>query len=265
MTRISWKNDAKIGDYSSMNVLLQWLQSDQNYDKYKGGLGSGRTKQSYHAEIVELMKTKYQILHRKVPDVRAKIVELEGQFKKAMDWRSQTGQGILDMGEEGAEQTVADYMKKLSPYFDVLYPIMASRPSVQALATSENMGNDPEEHEDEITSEENMTPNALLSPPPRSSPPPPKTQKRKDPFDTWSTVTVSKMQRLERVEMIKVELEKDRNEREKNLAEFQLRKLKAEAEEAEIHSKMKLLMTRKEMKEIGVPQEEIDALFPLLS
>jgi hypothetical protein len=77
------------------------------------------------------------------------------------------------------------------------------------------------------------------------------------------------MQRLQEIEKAKLNLEKDKNERENKSSEkeevlpsLQIRKMRADAEEAEIIAKRKLLLTRKKLREEGVVQVDIDILFP---
>jgi hypothetical protein len=71
----------------SSNFMLDWLTTEGNYDKYRGGASAdGKTKDSLCGEIVSIMKSE-GIGHRKNGDIRTKINELERKFKEASEWR----------------------------------------------------------------------------------------------------------------------------------------------------------------------------------
>ena len=121
-----WKNDGVDGGPSSIDILLGWLTRSQNYRSWKGGSSSqGRSKEALVSEILEEMIEK-QITWRTSKQIRSKIDELEAKYKKAIDWRGNTGAGLMEQGQ-GA--VVRDYILKLCPEFDDLDPIMSDRAS----------------------------------------------------------------------------------------------------------------------------------------
>jgi hypothetical protein len=54
--------------------------------------------------------------------VGAKITQMEGEFKKAFDFVTNTGQGLM---KEGKDKT--EVIKKMCPYYYELDPIMGNR------------------------------------------------------------------------------------------------------------------------------------------
>ncbi len=84
--RRSWTNDAVVnGGATSLDVLFKWVSVKGNYEEYRGGPEqSGKTKEVICGEIVTLKKNK-DSLHRTNHDVRTKINELEGSYRKTCD------------------------------------------------------------------------------------------------------------------------------------------------------------------------------------
>ncbi|KAE8238710.1 hypothetical protein A4X13_0g8412 [Tilletia indica] len=94
-TALQWKNDAFAPGYpSSFTITLNWLQENNNYDKWKGS--EGDTQVALASDIVQRM-VKYKCQSVRTPSaVVDKIKSMEKSFREANDWRKQTGQGILD-------------------------------------------------------------------------------------------------------------------------------------------------------------------------
>ncbi len=61
--------------------------------------------------------------------VGAKLARMETDYKKAYDYVSSTGQGLMEEGKD-----ITEYVKKLCPFYYVLDPVMASRASTKPLA-----------------------------------------------------------------------------------------------------------------------------------
>ncbi|KAH9123939.1 hypothetical protein AeMF1_005223 [Aphanomyces euteiches] len=135
--RVLWTTDApKVYGQSSMDILLEWISEEGNYDSYRGGLGQcGKTKEVLCGEV-ERMASK-GIHHRNASDVRTKINELERSYRKTCDWMNQTGQGILESNAPDTHSQISTYVRVLCKYYDILQPILADRPSTTPLATSE--------------------------------------------------------------------------------------------------------------------------------
>ena len=73
--------------------------------------------------------------------IRSKIGELEKQFRDAVDWSQNTGQGIREndhLEEAEKEGQIRAYILKLCPYWDMLQPIMGDRHSSWPMASNED-------------------------------------------------------------------------------------------------------------------------------
>ncbi len=60
---------------------------------------------------------------------------MEADYKKAFDFVTNTGQGLMDEGKD-----ITEYVKKLCPYYYELDPIKASRASTKPLSMFESEG-----------------------------------------------------------------------------------------------------------------------------
>jgi hypothetical protein len=99
-----WEDDGVDGGLSSIDIILDWITSGTNYARWKGD-AEGVTKQVLCGEIIGLLIAA-GIHHRKNPDIRAKIYELQTSYNKARDWSENTGEGIRTAGGEDAEATI---------------------------------------------------------------------------------------------------------------------------------------------------------------
>ena len=142
--RVLWTADAATpGGATSLDILLGWISTLGNYDMYRGGANhSGKTKEVLCGEVVALMKEQ-RIPHRSNSDVRSKNFELETSYRKACDWRAQTGQGILESNAPNCELQINSYLRTLCKHYDILDPIMSERPSAQTAVTSETIDEQP--------------------------------------------------------------------------------------------------------------------------
>ncbi|KAI9325123.1 hypothetical protein BDR26DRAFT_827775 [Obelidium mucronatum] len=125
--KINWSKDAvEPKGKSSHDILIDWLTTEGNYSRWKGDTEGGVTKETLCSEIVSEMIT-HGIKHRDNNMVRTKIGDLEKSFKRAVDWRANTGQGILDSStktEAEKEAEIKLYLKKLCPFYEELEPVM---------------------------------------------------------------------------------------------------------------------------------------------
>ncbi|KAI9916278.1 hypothetical protein PsorP6_016765 [Peronosclerospora sorghi] len=92
---ISWGKDAVGPGRSIIQVLLDWLSTTENYDRWRGDTQKGISKETLAGEIVGLLK-KEGITHRDNKGVRAKLQELQESYAKASDWKNQTGSGLAE-------------------------------------------------------------------------------------------------------------------------------------------------------------------------
>jgi len=123
--RVLWTADG------SLAVLMNWLTTEGNYNKYVGGSkNNGRTKSSFHVQLAKLINEKCAS-QRTEKDVASKIASLEKSIRDASDWLSATGAGLEDPGE------VRRYVEKEWPQYYALSPILSSRPNITPLHTNE--------------------------------------------------------------------------------------------------------------------------------
>ncbi|ETI57069.1 hypothetical protein F443_00577 [Phytophthora nicotianae P1569] len=114
-----------------MDDLLDWITTEGNYRKWKGGMKhSGVSKESL-CGLINGRMIDAGITHRKNDNIREKIKSLEASFKRAEDWRANTGQGVTDEGD------LKSALAKLCPYYDQLAPVMLERASTRPLYSSD--------------------------------------------------------------------------------------------------------------------------------
>ncbi|OWY92644.1 hypothetical protein PHMEG_00038269 [Phytophthora megakarya] len=94
--RVLWHSDGPSDDVSSLSVLIDWITSGDNYDRYRGGDGQmGETKTGLVSQILRLIFVIGIKTVRTAKDVIAKISSLE-TFRTAVDWLAATDQGVED-------------------------------------------------------------------------------------------------------------------------------------------------------------------------
>jgi hypothetical protein len=126
--RVPWTSDGPDDDTCSMNVLLEWLTTGNNYTRWRGGdATNGITKLVMANEIVHLIQQACVTTERKANHVTDKIGTLERQFRAATDWLENTGSGVTD------EESIKAAVKKRCLYYYSLVEIMADRPSTRPL------------------------------------------------------------------------------------------------------------------------------------
>ncbi|KAG9406046.1 hypothetical protein AC1031_003967 [Aphanomyces cochlioides] len=141
---VYWTSDGNGSGKSSMDVLLEWLTTPGNYTRWKGGdKSSGETKTALAKQIKLIMATS-GIVHRETKDITQKINNMESAYRKAIDWRDQTGQGIEDEG------TLMDELNKRCPNFNELDAVMHDRPSTRPLATMDDIDEKSDDSSDDV-------------------------------------------------------------------------------------------------------------------
>ncbi|KAF1336336.1 hypothetical protein FI667_g133, partial [Globisporangium splendens] len=85
--RILWDSDAATRDgKTSIGILLEWLTTPGNYDRWKDGKSQfGETREALCSQIKAEMK-KHGILHRENANIRTQISELERAYDTAVAW-----------------------------------------------------------------------------------------------------------------------------------------------------------------------------------
>ncbi|KAG9408515.1 hypothetical protein AC1031_020373 [Aphanomyces cochlioides] len=139
-SRVAWDADSATVDgtrgKSSLEVLLDWICLLPNYQRWKGDTQHGVTKEVLCTEINSIMKAN-GITHRSNQDIRTKIGDLERSYRTAIDWKANTGQGILDSDVLGGTSTVDAYVLKLCRHFNLIDGVMRNCPSSRPLLTSD--------------------------------------------------------------------------------------------------------------------------------
>ncbi|OAV86381.1 hypothetical protein PTTG_29940 [Puccinia triticina 1-1 BBBD Race 1] len=98
---VPWDRDGVDGGNSSMDIVLEWLSSDSNYQRWRGDLEEGKTKKSLCSEILQIMIAS-GITHR----ITQKISDLQSSYNTARDWKRNTGAGILESDAVNGVKTV---------------------------------------------------------------------------------------------------------------------------------------------------------------
>jgi hypothetical protein len=80
---------------------------------------------------------------RNAKSVGAKLERMEADYKKAFDFVSNIGQGLMEERKD-----ITEYVKKLCPFYYMLDPVMASRACTKPLALFDSANADGEETED---------------------------------------------------------------------------------------------------------------------
>ena len=87
--RIPWDKDGKNGPedpINSLSILLQWMLTEGNYNRFRGHDNGGKRKVSFGVQLSLLMKEKGCRVECSGEAVLKKIQEIESKFIKAHDW-----------------------------------------------------------------------------------------------------------------------------------------------------------------------------------
>ena len=89
--RVPWSSDSLVDEVSSMSVLIEWLTTANNYNRWHGGdKHNGSTKSVLANQLSQLMAEK-GIVTKGLGRI---INQLEQQFRAARYWLNQTGAGV---------------------------------------------------------------------------------------------------------------------------------------------------------------------------
>lgn len=109
---IPWHLDGKEGaddPNNSMRILIDWLTTPGNFNRYKGDNKMGKTKVRICEDISRRISAAGCRKERTAVAINSKIHEIVGKYRKASDWASQTGQGVLaEDGELSFNDAVSD-------------------------------------------------------------------------------------------------------------------------------------------------------------
>lgn len=122
--RIPWNKDGKNGPddpNNSENILIEWLTTEGNYNKYRGKGNNGTKKKEYAAMLARKMELAGCTVKRSALNVCHKIGHIEGQFRTANDWsKKETGVSI----QEEDPGNFGEVLEKKCPHYSLLELIM---------------------------------------------------------------------------------------------------------------------------------------------
>ena len=143
--RVFWHNDGPTESINSLSLLIDWLTHEENYTKWKGGnKHSGSTKNTLASQILEKIKKNGIKTEHTAKDVIQKILVMEQNFRKAIDFLDGTGAGITD------EESLTSAVKKICPYYYKLESVMCDRQSSRPLAMEDDLDYNFDDSDEEL-------------------------------------------------------------------------------------------------------------------
>jgi len=121
-TWLSWTNDGPDASNNSLKILLDWLTTPGNYNRFTGGSG-GETRQVVVKEIQDKITEARIVSFCSIDSIISKIKEIVSSYKRAHQIKNQTGQSM-------------DNVYAACKHWDILDPILGCHPSVQPLFTN---------------------------------------------------------------------------------------------------------------------------------
>jgi len=155
-----WDKDGRDGGPSSQVILLNWITTEENCDKYFGmktndkthySIEDGESKRDICKKIAHLILQQTGS-NRTADSVRAKIDDMAAKFKETYEWIHNTGQGVLASEGESSFRDVV--LNKFRYYYD-LEPVLSQRPTTRPVLDSDRMDKNPSYDEDDSSSEDN--------------------------------------------------------------------------------------------------------------
>ena len=138
-TRLPWNRDGQNGPQDpnhSEAILIDWLTTPGNYEKYRGSGNGGRRKIHFATMISSKIKDAGVRKPRTPKDVQNKIEYVEKCFRSAHDWaHTETGEGLRESDTGTYEEAL---LRKCPWYFDIL-EIFEDRANARPLHTTEDM------------------------------------------------------------------------------------------------------------------------------
>lgn len=153
-----WDKDGRDGGPSSQVILLNWITTEENCDKYFGmktnnkthySIEDGESKRDICKKIAHLIFQQTGS-NRTADSVRAKIDDMAAKFKETYEWIHNTGQGVLASEGETSFRDVV--LNKFRYYYD-LEPVLAQRPTTRPVLDSDRMDKLQDSNEEDSSSD----------------------------------------------------------------------------------------------------------------
>jgi hypothetical protein len=165
--RIPWDTDGPNPGISSHAIIIEWLTTSTNYDRWRGDTVKGKNKKGMAGEIVSILKAN-KIFIRTTDHVHVRINAYEAKFKETYEWTQNTGQGVKEVDPLGYKATI----NKRCPYFYHLFDVMMDRNNLKPLATNEENSSESNNESNSAEDEEAMRWMRNLMNSPKILPPP---------------------------------------------------------------------------------------------
>jgi hypothetical protein len=147
-TRLAWNKDGKNGPNDpnhSEFILLAWLTTHGNYERFRGTGNNGVRKINFANTIASTINNAGVRKVRTGKDVLNKIEYIEKSFRLAHDWsHTETGEGLRETDKGSYEEAL---LKKCPWYFD-LVDIFQDRANARPHYTTDNMFGDTDSDDD---------------------------------------------------------------------------------------------------------------------
>ena len=134
---------------NSASIIMDWISNSHNYDCYTGANDKKHTKAYYENQIAHEIATAGVRKKRTGKDVKNYIGRKVDSWKRANEWASNTGQGILDAGDH---KQFKDAVLAKCPHYYVMEPILGARAGVRPIMNSDTAHVDDEAPPDDDVS-----------------------------------------------------------------------------------------------------------------
>ena len=115
-SRLGWNMDGKEGEddpNNSLKILLDWLTTPPNHQKFRGKDNAGTSKAQHSQRIADLMNGAGVKVKRDAKQVLSKMQHMEQNFRRAHDFaNTETGAGL--MAEDPS--SFADELEAMCPH-----------------------------------------------------------------------------------------------------------------------------------------------------
>ncbi|KAI9983683.1 hypothetical protein PInf_007750 [Phytophthora infestans] len=229
-----WDRDGVNDGKSSLQVVLDWLSTETNYNKWRG-------------------------------NAREIINTIEKQFREAVDFQAQNGAGIT------SESTLRGEILKRCSYYYQITAVFEARPSARPRVTSDDIDDnaDASDRGSAIVQRGEMRPLVLddeVDLKRLKADPVDKLLAQQSKACKLRADKASRMLQLHESELKlkqrEVQLKEDRNERESAQADVELALKRVQLEAAQREAVVQLLLARKKLLDAGVSVVKADRLLP---